>query len=110
MKANGKADDARALAEEVRIEWIEPELAKLRTRLNSAQKALRRKAYISAGITGISTLCGLKLGAGAGAAVGTGLGLLASGISRDTSKYYEEKEAIELSDMFFLWQALKHAA
>jgi hypothetical protein len=107
LKKN-KGLDTDSVAGEVLRDYIEPELARLRSKLKAAQRTMAKRAVFSIAIAGMSTLCGLQLGLdpiASGAA-----GLLLSGAADAASKYVGEKQAIEMSDMFFLWKALQHAS
>jgi len=103
------AADPKVIANAIRMDIVEPELARLTVKLKSAQRAMQRKATFSVALTGISTVCGLLLDGGVGAAAGAGIGLLSSGGIATASKFCDEKADIESSDMFFLWKALGHA-
>ena len=108
--ANNRASSPGAAAAEIAQDIIEPELAKLRQRLLSATRTLKRKTAVSIALAGISTLFGLLLGASPiTAACAGGAGFLLSGAGSAASKYLDEKQAVEISDMFFLWKALHHA-
>lgn len=109
MVANNRASDPQAVADEILRDVVEPELAKLRRRLYSARRALIRKAATSLGLAGVSTLCGLQFGANAALAASAGVALLLPGMGTAASKYWDEKQTVEISDMFFLWKALQHA-
>ncbi len=109
MLAEKSTDDAKVIAQEIRMDIVEPELARLTTKLKSAQTAMRRKATFSIALTGVSTVCGLLLDGGTGAAAGAGIGLLSSGSITTASKFCDVVAEIESSDMFFLWKALGHA-
>jgi CHASE3 domain sensor protein len=107
MITNNQCTDTEAVAAEILRDIVEPELARLQQQLRSAQHALARKVVASLALAGVSTVCGLQIGMNpfaAGAA-----GLLMSGAGNAVSKYEDEKQAIEMSDMFFLWKALQHA-
>ncbi len=105
--ASKPSSDAQTVAAEVVRDVIEPELTRLRQRLKTAQRALHRKSAISIGLAGISTLIGLQLGMNP--FVAGGVGVLLSGPIGAASKYVDEKQTIEMSDMYFLWKALQHA-
>lgn len=58
---DGSSDSAR-LAEDIRRDMIEPELARIRQRLASAERALGRKAAVGFGLGSLVTVCGLLAG------------------------------------------------
>jgi hypothetical protein len=107
LVAGGRVSDPDAAAAEIIHDLVNPELAKLRQRLRSAKRALTRKVGVSLALAGVGTICG-SLGGVPPLAAG-GVGFLLSGAGSAASKYSDEKQAIELSDMFFLWKALQHA-
>lgn len=106
MIANNQCADPKAMAAKILRDVVDPELAKLRQRLHSAQNTLARKTVISLAIAGVSTLCGLQFGLNP-VAVGAA-GLIMSGVGSAAANYADEKQEIEMSDMFFLWKALQH--
>jgi hypothetical protein len=99
--------DPEDAAAEISREIVEPELARLKQRLRAAQRALARKTAVSVALAGLTITCGLLLGVPLLAGVGT----LTSGAGVGTAafKYLDEKQLIELTDMYFLWKALGHA-
>jgi hypothetical protein len=78
-----------------------------RSVLTKAAREMARKVAVSVVLAGLTTTCGLLLGVPLVAGVGT----LTSGAGMGTAafKYLDEKQSIELSDMYFLWKALGHA-
>jgi hypothetical protein len=99
--------DPEDAAVEISREIVEPELSRLKQRLHAAQRALARKTAVSVALAGLTTTCGLLLGVPLLAGVGT----LTSGAGVGTAafKYLDEKQSIELADMYFLWKVLGHA-
>jgi hypothetical protein len=108
MVANRKIDNPEEAAAEIIREIVEPELARLKQRLRAAQRALAKKTAVTLALAGLTTTCGLLLGLGPAAA---GIATLTSGAGMGNAafKYLEEKQLIELTDMYFLWKALGHA-
>lgn len=96
-------------ADKIITEIVNPELTKLQQRLRTAERALARKTAISVALAGLTTTCGLFLGVGPGVAGLAGVGAMASSAGTAAAKYIEEKQTIEMSDMYFLWKALGHA-
>ena len=110
MYKNNNRSDYKILGVQIQRDVIEPELARLQQRLKSAQRAMAKKSLVSVGMSAMGTLCALKLGILTSAAVGAVS--VASGIAGlvgSTSKYIDEKQGIEMSDMYFVWKALQHA-
>jgi hypothetical protein len=98
--------DSNEIAESIAQDVIAPELARIAARLSVAQRTLSRKSTASVGLGTLVTVVGLLVGvpivAGAGlAAIGTSLPAI--------HKYFDDKGAVELSDMYFLWK-LQEAA
>jgi hypothetical protein len=104
LKASENSN-AHALADQIKQEVVDPEVSKLRKRLSSARNALATKAAVSIGLGGVATVCSLQLGPLAALAGAAAIPNLASAIA----KYRDEKQAIEMSDMYFIWKALRHA-
>jgi acylphosphatase len=108
LVAHGKADNPGDAAAEIMRDLVEPELARLKQRLRAAQRALAKKTALTVTLVGLTTTCGFLMGLGPAAA---GLATLTSGagIGNAAYKYLEEKQSIEMSDMYFLWKTLGHA-
>ena len=90
-------------------ELVRPELDKIDHRLRAAKRTLARKTAVSIGIAVLATKCGLMLGLGPGLADAAGVAAMAAGVGGAGAKYFDDKQGIELSDMYFLWKALSHA-
>lgn len=103
-----RVSSSRDAAEVIVKDVVQPELAKLRSRLRAAERALARKTIVSVALAGLTSTCGLLLGAGPAIAGTAGVGILASGASAAAAKHIEEEQSIRLSDMYFLWRALGH--
>src|SRR5919204_272453 len=106
MVTNRSVSNPRNTAAEIIREVVEPELARLKQRLRAAQRALARKTAVSVTLAGLSTTCGLLLGGSAVVAGVAGVGTLMSGVATTAFKYLDEKQSIELTDMYFLWKVL----
>jgi hypothetical protein len=108
MVANGRADNPEDSAAEIISEIVEPELVRLKQRLLAAQRVLSRKTAVTVTLAGLATTCGLLLNLSPAVA---GLAALTSGagVGNAAYKYLEEKQSIEMSDMYFLWKTLSHA-
>jgi hypothetical protein len=108
MIRKGPVTNPQEIADSIVREIINPELAKLTHRLNLAQQALTRKTTISIAMSGLAITCGVLLGAPSSVAGLAGAGIFASGLGAAVSKHVDEKQEIQLSDMYFLWKALAH--
>lgn len=109
LATGGHSDNPEDLATEISRDIIEPEIARLNQRLNTAQRALTRKATFSVVLSALATTCGLLMGLPPSVATAAGATCLTTGAGGAVAKYLDEKQAIELSDMYFLWKALGHA-
>lgn len=105
--AQKKVNDPSKLSSEMYADIIQPEIARLNKKLKVAQKTLAKKSAASITLIVLSTTCGLLFGGPLGAV----LGAVASGagLGGVVLKYLDDKQTIELSDMYFLWKALEHA-
>jgi hypothetical protein len=108
MTASTQNASAHDLSEQIVQDLVQPELVKIEARLRSARKTLKRKTALSLAVGALATKCGLLLGLGPTAGP-IGIGAAAAGSMAAGAKYLEEKQSIELSDMYFLWKALQHA-
>jgi hypothetical protein len=99
--------DARAVAEKIKQDVIVPELHSIRRRLTKAQSTLAKKMGLGTGVGTLVTSCGLLTGLFPVAL--TGIGIVATASVIPGQQYFERKAEVEMSDMYFLWQALQHA-
>ncbi|HXL81701.1 MAG TPA: hypothetical protein VN951_12565 [Pyrinomonadaceae bacterium] len=90
-------------------ETVKPELQKIEQRLRAAKRTLRRTTALSLTLAALAAKCGLLIGLAPVAAEAAGMAALVSGGTRAGAKYIQEKQAVELSDMYFLWKTLSHA-
>ena len=102
-----KARDKRQ-AKDLIHDMVQPELARIRQRLRTARRAFARKTALSVTLAAISTTCGVLVGLPFAGLAGIGM-LLPAGVAAAGAKYLDEKQGVEMSDMFFLWKALEHA-
>lgn len=109
MLTERDSDNPKAIADAIRLDIVEPELARLNLKFKGAQRAMRRKTAFTIALTTVATACGLIVDGATGAFGGAGLGLVTSGALATASKFCDTKAEIEGSDMFFLWKALGHA-
>jgi hypothetical protein len=103
-KGLSRGDVALQIARDV----IEPELRQLRQRLHAAKRLVNRKALVSIVLGGIATTCGFLGIIPAAIATSGGVGCILTGAGNAVYQYLEEKKNIELSDMYFIWKALRH--
>lgn len=107
LKATPGANPS-AIADEIRQDVIEPELARIRGHLRAADRLLARKSGIQLGVGAMLTTCGLL--SGLLPITILGVGAIASSVVIPAQRRMETAADVEMSDMFFLWKALGHAA
>ena len=95
------------VAREIQMEIIEPNLAEIRSRLSAAERTLARSSFASVALGTLVTICGLLVGSAPAALVG--LAAVTEGLAVPAQQYFGKRGEIELSDMYFLWRAIKHA-
>jgi hypothetical protein len=100
--------DRDALSDEVVRDVVSPEIARLSNKLDAARKVLGKKSAVALTIAGVSTWCGVHFGLGMAASLGAGaLAAFGTGFKDAAFKYAEENRDLEISDMSFLWKAMK---
>lgn len=114
---NSDTPQRQDIAVEIVQDLIEPELRTIRSRLSSAKVVLAKQLGTNVAIGGFVTTCGILVGLGAGsllqsiapAAVAGGL-YSVKGAGSALTWFIRENRDVELSDMFFLWNAIPHDA
>jgi hypothetical protein len=110
MSALSRGTGYDRLASEIKLQIIDPEIARLNKRLKTAQASLAKKAAGTIALSTVGTLCAASLGIIPAAAAGAVIAASAiANLNKDLSKYIDDKEGIKLSDMYFIWKALEHA-
>jgi hypothetical protein len=109
LKIN-ESGHTRELSEQLRKDTIEPELRRIRDRLLAVEKTLTNKTAVGVFLGALITTCGILAGVPGSTSVAAGIGTMVTVEAGAANKYLEEKEQISLSDMYFLWQAVKHLA
>lgn len=99
-------NNARKIANEIYKDILEPALADIELRLKAATRSLRKKAGISLAI-GVPTIYGLYTVNPL--LIAAGVAPLVTSVHNAVHRCIEERGNVALSDMFFLWQAQKHA-
>ncbi|AHH94066.1 hypothetical protein [Kutzneria albida] len=105
IEKSGSAAPAE-IAQSVRSEYIEPALADIARQDKAKSRSVLRKIASGVTIGGAITTFG---------AITSMPLLVAAGIAASATplpqiyKYFEDKQAVELSDMYFLWQASRYA-
>jgi len=95
--------DARGLAKEIERDVINPELRRIRLKMDTTRKRLRRNSGLAVVAGGLITSCGIAGGSGffdAGATVAV------SGVAAAIRQASDAALNIKSHDMYFLWKAL----
>jgi hypothetical protein len=106
--SNADSETSQSIAEQVRLDYIEPALNQIRQRLVASEKALAKKSGVSIFLGAIATTCGLLCGCPPAVAVPGGVAPVVIGTGVAAHKYIEEQLQVSLEDMFFLWKATEH--
>jgi hypothetical protein len=109
LKADPSARTAE-LSEQIRLDVIEPELRRIRDRLAAAERAIAKKSVIGIVMGALVTTCGIMAGLPIPVSIAAGVGTASTTETGAATKYLEEKQQAALSDMYFLWKAVKHVA
>jgi hypothetical protein len=80
MVTSRSISNPKDAAAEIIREIVEPDLARLKQRLRTAQRLLARKTAVSISLAGLTNTCGLLLGVSPAVAGGAGVGTLMSGV------------------------------
>jgi hypothetical protein len=105
---NSSSPQAKEIAEQVRLDIIEPELRRIRDRLTAAEKILAKKTALGVFMGALVTTCGALAGLPLPASIAAGCGAVTTTETSAVTKYLEEKQEASLSDMYFIWKAVKH--
>lgn len=99
-------DDSSAMAREIKSEVIDPALDDIGQRLRSARSILGKKGAVSVS-SGVAVA---SAGLLSGVPLIASLGIAAAGTTVPAAhKYFDDKGAVTLSDMYFLWCLEKRA-
>lgn len=104
----GRSDNAKLLADEIRMDVIEPSLRAIRQRLASSQKAMVKKTSVGLFLGAVATTCGLLYGPSAAMAISAGMSAVVAATGVAAYKHIDEQQDVALEDMYFLWQAEGH--
>lgn len=105
----GRSGSAKLLADEIRMDVIEPSLHVIRQRLASSQKAMVKKTSVGLFLGAVATTCGLLYGPSAAMAISAGMSAVVAATAVAAYKHIDEQRDVALEDMYFLWQAEGHA-
>lgn len=109
-RLNQKASsDAQSIAEEIRLDIVEPSLSRIRQRLAASQRALTTKTGAALFLGALGTTCGMLCGLPAAQAVSAGTALAITGTGMAAQKAIDDRRDISLEHMYFLWDAV-HAS
>ena len=93
----------KKVAQELVGDYINPGLADIAQRMQVAKSTLGRKSVTNISVGSVSVVIGLVAAVPILLPAGVALGLAAPGVHY--AKYADERSAIELSDLYFLWNA-----
>jgi hypothetical protein len=100
------AQSSLVIASEIEADLIRPALNDIALRLRTSQAALNKKKKLAAGVGAVITACGVMTAQPLLIAAGLSTG---AAVLQAASKYVDEEREVQLSDMYFLWQAQAHA-
>jgi hypothetical protein len=98
-----------AIADQVKTDIVDPELAKIKTRLAASESSLVRKVGVGLFLGAVATTCGILFPLSPAAALSAGTGTALTATAAAALKHLDTKEEVSLSDMYFLWKAAGHA-
>lgn len=107
LKCNS-ATNAEQLGQEIVADIVGPELRTIQEKLRTASVMLSKKTAVGVALGSLVTGCGVMVGFPAPAAFVAGSAAVATIAGAAAAKQVEEQREVELSDMYFLWQAAKH--
>jgi hypothetical protein len=108
LSAQKTSKDVEKAALEIRRDLIDPELREIRARLKRGTSALGKKSVVGIILGGLATTCGLLAGAPTPVAVSAGFAVASAAAATGTAKLIDERSEVAMSDIYFLWKAVKH--
>ena len=99
---------APEIAEQIRLDVIEPALNRLQQRLKASERVLNEKTAVGVFLGGLATTTGLLCGLPPSIAISGGIGTVLTTTAAAASKHIGEKRDISLEDLYFLWKAVEH--
>jgi len=108
VKQSG-ARDAQAVAEQIRLDVIEPSLAGIRQRLRASEKALANKAGVALFLGALATTCGVLGGLPPPLAVSGGAVATITAANVAVQRHIDERQQVSVDEMYFLWKAVEHS-
>jgi hypothetical protein len=103
-----ESDSPKSIADQVQKDVIEPALTKIRRRLAASENALAKKTGVAIFLGTLGTTCGILCGVSPILAVPAGSAAVITATNSAAQKHIEEKQAISMEDMYFLWKATEH--
>jgi hypothetical protein len=106
------AETASVIAEQIRLDVIQPSLDNIRLHLAKAQGSLAKKIGVGIFLGALATGCGLLLGPVGlvpALAISAGIGTTVTATGTAAAKYLDETTDLSLEAMYFLWKATEHA-
>lgn len=101
-------DDAPELAMAIRQDVIEPDLRRISHRLRNAESVFAKKGRISISVGILLTTVGLIAGTPPATAATAGIGATATITASAAGKLIDERADVSMSDMYLIWEAVKH--
>lgn len=106
---NSTSNRSDQIAEQIRLDIIEPELRRIRDRLHAAEMTLTKKSALGIFMGALVTTCGILSGIPGPTSIAAGIGTMVTTETSAANKYLEEKQDISLSCMYFLWKTVEHS-
>jgi hypothetical protein len=100
---------ATLIADEIRTDLVEPELARIKARLAASESTLAKKVGVGLFLGTVATTCGVLYGLTPEMAISAGTGTAITATAVAGLKHLDSKEEVSLNDMYFLWRAAEHA-
>ncbi|WP_416956128.1 hypothetical protein ACNKF0_04535 [Nocardioides sp. T5] len=102
----GAVENPSQVAAEIHEDVIQVDIARIISRLAAAERAWSRKTGASVVVGAVTTTVGLLTAAPL--VIGAGVATMAGSAALPMTKYFEDKQQVELEDMYFLWRLSKH--
>jgi hypothetical protein len=107
--ANSRMHDSVQVADQIRMDLIEPELRKIKARLRASEKVLAKKSAVGLALGSLVTTCGMIAGAPMTTSLIGGIATVAAATQNAASKHLEEQRDVAMEDFYFVWKAASHA-
>lgn len=105
LKEASPSASAIKVARDIEMDLIAPALADIERKLKKASAVVAKKAAIGISVGAFATTCGVLFDVTTLAAAGVAAAMALLGAE---FKHIEERRDVELSDLYFMWQASHH--